>query len=260
MCLVFIAKNQHKDYPLIIAANRDEFYQRESLAMHPWQSPAILAGKDCLAGGTWLGLTAQGRFAIITNYREVPATLGKISRGQLVTDFLQAKNSADDFYQQLHGENYAGFNLVIGDLYQQDLWHFSNRHHDITAINDGVHGLSNALLNTPWPKVMDAKPVIHALCQQTFSAEHWFALLADRQQASDARLPQTGIERATERLLSSRFIHSQTYGTRCSTLITVNHQQQIHIIERSFDAHAAISGEQHFLLNKNAVAPYFLAE
>lgn len=249
MCLVLLAINQHKDYPLIIAANRDEFYQRPSQSMHWWpKATPLLAGKDLQAGGTWLGLANDGRFATVTNYREMSKEQGRYSRGELALQWLEQEQSAEAFSEQLPLTDYAGFNLLFGNIKQQRLYHISNRTEQLHAINSGLYGLSNALFDSPWPKVTSAKPIMAQLVQQPFHAEDWFALMADRTQADDGALPDTGVDPATERLLSSRFIQSESYGTRCSTLICVDKQQNVKVYERSFDHLGNISGDLQFQL------------
>lgn len=235
MCLAFFAIEQHPDYPIIIAANRDEFYARPTKAMHWWAEPHILAGKDLQAGGTWLALDRRANFAMVTNYREPQATVGKLSRGELALSFLTQQQTPQQFYQQVKPRHYAGFNLVYGNLLNAKLFHSSNRSSLSTPLEAGLHGLSNALLNTPWPKVSSGKEQMKQLCQQDFKVENWFELLADRQKADDSLLPQTGIDTKTEKLLSSRFIQSDNYGTRCSTIITVDTSRRIQVFERSFD-------------------------
>lgn len=247
MCLVLLAVNQHKDYPLIIAANRDEFYPRPSKSMHWWPSDTpLLAGKDLQEGGTWLGLTESGRFATVTNYREMPITVGRYSRGKLALEWLHQDIAAEHFHQQLPLADYAGFNLLFGNIKQQNLYHLSNRSKDLQAIHSGFYGLSNALLDSPWPKITSAKPIMAQLVQRSFHAEDWFALLADRNQADDSILPNTGVDSAVERLLSSRFIQSEAYGTRCSTIICVDKQHKVQVYERSFDQLGQVSQNLHF--------------
>lgn len=248
MCLAFFAVQQHKDYPLIIATNRDEFHSRPSLAMHWWENSQLLAGKDEQAGGTWLAIDRQANFAMVTNYREVPLSVGEKSRGNLTLAFLSEPDSSEHFFQKLNGDLYAGFNLVAGNLREQCLSHFSNRSTAITPLKNGLHGLSNALLNTPWPKVESGKAIMQELCQHDFDIEKWFDLLADQQQAADEQLPQTGIDLDLERLLSSRFIKSKDYGTRCSTIIAVDKLGGIRIVERSFDNLGHKTSQQEYLI------------
>lgn len=248
MCLAYFAIQQHKDYPLIIATNRDEFYARPSHAMHWWEKPELLAGKDEQAGGTWLAIDRQANFAMVTNYREIAISVGEKSRGNLALEFLSKPCSNEQFTHQLDSSLYAGFNLVVGNLREQRLSHISNRSSAITHLQTGLHGLSNALLNTPWPKVESGKAAMQELCLQDFDIERWFALLADQQQAPDKQLPQTGIDIELERLLSSRFIKSKDYGTRCSTIITVDNFGNTQVFERSFNSLGQTTNQQEYFI------------
>lgn len=248
MCLAFFAIEQHPDFSVIIAANRDEFYARPTKAMHWWNKPYILAGQDLQAGGTWLALDKQANFAMVTNFREPQAAAGKLSRGELALNFLAQQQTPQQFFQQVETHYYAGFNMVCGSLLSANLFHFSNRISHSTPLEAGLHGLSNALLNTPWPKVNSGKEQMKQLCQQAFHVDDWFELLANRQKAEDALLPQTGIDIETEKLLSSRFIQSETYGTRCSTIIAVDTLGKAHVFERSFDQQGLLTLQQEFII------------
>lgn len=248
MCLAFYALKQHPDFPVIIAANRDEFYARPTQNMHWWDSPSLLAGKDLRAGGTWLGLNQLGQFAMVTNVREQPLQAGELSRGHLITDFFLTSNNYFDFFQSIEAKRYAGFNLVVGDLHQAELFYYSNRHNEVIQLERGLHGLSNAALNTAWPKVSSGKQLMHELCQKNFVIEDWFALLGDKTPAQDHELPDTGVGHQLEHLLSSRFIQSEEYGTRCSTIITVDNNNMISIYERSFDELGKQADQQVFRL------------
>jgi len=239
MCLILFAYKAHPNYPLVIAANRDEFYLRPTKAAHFWsssKSESFIAGKDLQEGGTWLGLTTTGRWTAITNYRQ--AIAGKIpteklprSRGALSRHFLEWEENTNraetDYFPPIanNQSEYGGFNLLAGDL--NKLFYFSNRHNPIQTqaieVEPGVHGLCNHLLNTPWPKVEKGKQ----LFQQSIKGDHinhqtLIELLADQQHADDSQLPNTGVGMELERMLSPLFIHSTEYGTRASTIITVN--------------------------------------
>lgn len=248
MCLVLLALQEHKDYPVIIAANRDEFYARPSQSMHWWPDNHLLAGKDLQAGGTWLGLAKNGGFATVTNYREMSADVGRYSRGQLALQWLQHDSDALSFSQALPLADYAGFNLLFGNIQQQRLYHISNRSNGLQAITCGFYGLSNALLDSPWPKVTSAKPIMAQLTKKPFQVDDWFALLADKTTADAHLLPDTGVDAAIEHLLSSRFIQSADYGTRCSTIICLDTEHNIHVYERSFDPLGQVSGNLYFQL------------
>lgn len=234
MCLIALAWRVHPDFPLIVAANRDEFYHRPAAPAQFWEeSPHVLAGRDLQAGGTWLGVTRTGRFAALTNYREPGAPAGALSRGLLVSGFLEGQMSAADYADQVAqaGQQYSGFNLLLGDA--QGLLAVSNRGLAPTPLPPGVHGLSNHLLNTPWPKVEKVKRGLAALLQQPLSDEALLALMRDDQPAADADLPHTGVGLEMERLLSPLFIRSPRYGTRVSTLLRMG--EHIHFSEQAFD-------------------------
>ena len=237
MCLILFALQQHPDYPLIVAANRDEFYQRPTQAAHFWpEAPALFAGKDLQAGGTWMGVTKGGRFAAVTNYRETAAPPEHaISRGELCKNFLLADINAENYLDQLDQSknHYAGFNLLVGD--SSALYYYSNRQGVIQAITPGVHGLSNNLLNTPWPKVESGKTILTSMIATPSEPEQLLSLLLDKQIADDAALPNTGVDLDTERLLSSRFIHSEHYGTRSSAVLRIDHSGRIDWTEQCFD-------------------------
>jgi uncharacterized protein with NRDE domain len=238
MCLVLIALDSHPDYSLIVAANRDEFYERPTAAAAIWaDAPSVLAGRDLKAGGTWLGIDRQGRLAAVTNYRqgerESPAPR---SRGRLVSEFLTADLGALEYIERVQGEAdlYNGFNLIAGD--PGGFFYYSNREGRVRSLAPGVYGLSNHLLDTPWPKVAATKSAFGALLTGRASelTADLFALLSDRSRPADDLLPSTGIGREWERLLSSAFIASDGYGTRSSTVVLVGRDGRLVFIERSF--------------------------
>lgn len=229
MCLIALAYKVHPRFPLIVAANRDEFLDRPAEAARFWLDvPNILAGRDLLAGGTWLGITRQGRFAAITNHRDLhhPVLPGP-SRGLLVRAALE-----HDLDTSGTGV-YAGFNLLYGPV---DTLHYHNNvQPEGAALVPGIHGLSNAFLNTPWPKVEKAKQAMETLLPLEGPAlvEGLFRLLADERLAPDARLPATGLPLEQERAASAIFIRSPHYGTRCSTVVLVDGQGLVLFLERS---------------------------
>jgi uncharacterized protein with NRDE domain len=238
MCLVLIALSSHPDYPLIVAANRDEFYDRPTDPAGFWNDePAILAGRDLKAGGTWLGIDRRGRFAAVTNYRqgrrERPAPR---SRGHLVSDFLTASIGVREYIERAKAdaELYNGFNLIAGDA--RELFYYSNREGRARALEPGVYGLSNHLLDTAWPKVTATKSAFGALLSRGADEliDGLFRLLSDRNQFADDQLPHTGVGPEWERLLSSAFIASSNYGTRCSTVVLVGQDGGIVFVERNF--------------------------
>jgi uncharacterized protein with NRDE domain len=254
MCLIFIAKNIHPELPFILAANRDEFYNRPSLPAHFWpQQTQLLAGQDLKAHGTWLGLTRQGAIAALTNIRRSESREAAHSRGEIPLRCLQADITLNECMANLlhQRDNYAGFNLISGNI-NGNLFHLNSDATEALAIEDGIHGLSNAQLNSPWPKVEQGKSRIQALCQQTFAIEDWFALLRDPKQFTE-NLPATGIAVDLEQTLSASFIHSASYGTRASTIITLDKQQQVTFSERSFDALAQTLQTKTFSWNLHAI-------
>lgn len=237
MCTLLVAYEAHPRYRLILAANRDEFYQRPTAAAGFWQEAGdVFAGRDLVHGGSWLGVTGSGRIAALTNYRQGTAGAHGQSRGHLVSEYLKGELSAQEYLETLRGNTagYSGYNVVLGDT--DRLYCYSNKNDEIIRIEPGVHGLSNHLLNTPWPKVVRGKEALaRALEQEKVSREELFAILADSTKAPDEQLPDTGVGLELERLLSSIFISSERYGTRSSTILLVDRQHQATFVERSFD-------------------------
>ncbi|ALC18273.1 hypothetical protein DSOUD_3559 [Desulfuromonas soudanensis] len=247
MCLILLAYRSHPDYPLILAANRDEFYDRPTAPARFWpESPRLLAGRDLRRGGTWLGVTRDGRWSAVTNVREADRTMtGGRSRGELVKGFLAGEESPEDFLSQLNAEagTYPGFNLLAGT--PENLWYLSNRVDGVRLLSPGLYGLSNALLDTPWPKVVRCRRALAsalALSGSSLEAD-LFALLADRNVPPDSELPDTGFGLPWERLLSPPFILSPAYGTRSSTVLMVSGDGQASLIERTFSPG---EGPDHF--------------
>lgn len=250
MCLIFICQHAHPDYPLIIAANRDEFYPRPTVALQQWQDhPQVIAGRDLQAGGSWLGVSKNGRLAAITNHRMRDDNHYHNSRGSLVTRFLTGTQSTSEFatYLQQTAESYAGYNCVFGTLTGNPrLFHYNNTEHQLTELQAGVHGVSNASLDTPWFKLREGKQALETLLQQPMQHEAWLKMMTDQQQAADNELPDTGIDKQLEASLSSRFIHLPHYGTRCTTLITLDNHNQLSICERSYNEQAEAQNTQLF--------------
>lgn len=246
MCLVLFSLQQHADYPLIVAANRDELYERPTQAAHFWeQYPGLFAGRDLRAGGTWMGITNTGRFAAVTNFREIadpPAVT--VSRGELCTHFLSSRLKPEEYLAQLHHKKvrYAGFNLLVGTLSgtTPNLWYYSNRQQQIIKLPPGIHGLSNGLLNDPWPKVNQGKQALASRLEDSSTPETLLTVLTDTQRPADDLLPDTGIGLETERILSSRFIQSNAYGTRSSTIMRIDQQGRAEWLEQEFDHTGAI--------------------
>ncbi|MFY8037705.1 MAG: NRDE family protein [Cyclobacteriaceae bacterium] len=238
MCLIFLAVNHHPAYPLIIAANRDEFYNRQTAPADYWPDhPTILGGRDLEAQGTWMAMTTSGRISMITNYRDPQHIDPKApSRGQLVSDFLISEQTAPEYLKQLesNGKRYNGYNLIVGNF--KALHYYSNYRQGIDLIPKGIHGLSNHLLDTPWPKVAHGKKQFHDLLQSPeLNAELLFQFLKNEDRAPDELLPHTGIGLERERALSSMFIKTSGYGTRSSTVVFINQQHQVYFTERVYN-------------------------
>jgi uncharacterized protein with NRDE domain len=238
MCLILFAWKVDEDYPLVMAANRDEFYERPSAPAAFWEeAPNLLAGRDLREGGTWLGVTTEGRLAALTNYRD-PASLkiGAPSRGRLVSDYLRGREIPEAYLQRIapDADRFNGFNLLVGD--PDDLFCYSNRG-GRQRLGPGIYGLSNRLLDAPWPKVERGKTALSALLKEKkgLSPERLFALLADRNRSPDDRLPDTGVGLAWERVLSPLFIESPVYGTRSSTVLLIDRRGEVTFTERVFN-------------------------
>lgn len=238
MCLIFFGLNQHPDYKLVIAANRDEFYKRKTAPAHFWEDhPHILGGRDLEAGGTWMGMSKQGKISMVTNYRDLRNLKEAApSRGHLVTDFLLNGDQPQQYGQHVlsKAKAYNGFNLVFG--WPDELLYFSNYSGSIQRVPEGIHGLSNHLLNTPWPKVERGKSKFSALLEsQKLNIHSFFELLYDENRAADDQLPDTGLSLERERALSSMFIKSPDYGTRCSTVLLIDRDNHVRFTERVYD-------------------------
>ena len=226
-----------------MAANRDEFYARPSLPLAQWsETPQVHAGRDLEAGGTWLGIGANGRFAALTNIRDPHRPPGRRSRGELVARFLDGEIPIDEYLADVvaRSPEYGGFNLLVGNLHE--LWHFNARESEAVMLQPGIYGVSNASLDTPWPKLLRAKAALSAALDDP-RPEVLLALLSDPQTAPFAELPDTGVGLATETLLSSVFIASQSYGTRASTALIVHADGSRHLVERSFGPYGGHLGE-----------------
>ena len=247
MCLALVALDAHPKYRCAIAANRDEFHARAA-APAQWWSEGILAGRDLVAGGTWFGVARAGRWSLITNFREgIPRDPNAPSRGELVTRMLRETGSPLRSSAALLPDagRYHGFNLLVGQ--GADVAFASNRASGSLALGAGFHGLSNHLLDTPWPKLLRGKERLAAwLAEDEPAIDAAFAFLADREPASDAALPATGVSRHWERLLSSPFIVSSEYGTRSSTVLLIARDGAARFVERSFDAGGTATGEARF--------------
>jgi uncharacterized protein with NRDE domain len=238
MCLIFLAFQHHPQFPIYLMANRDEFYQRPTARLHWWEeAPDLLAGKDLQAGGTWMGINKRGNFAALTNVRTPGAMKPAApSRGELVTGFLQGSLSPADYAREVAAqrEQYSGFNLLLGNT--QTLWYVST--YDLVPVRQltpGIYGLSNAALDTHWPKVAQGKAEFsRLLAPKVPDNAAMFQMMNQRDPAPDEQLPQTGEALPLERLLSARFIASESYGTRLTTRLTIDKAGWVEVEERSF--------------------------
>lgn len=237
MCLLVFSYKQHPKYDFIFAANRDEFYERPTRPAQFWEKyPSVLAGKDMEAGGTWMGVTKDGKFSALTNYRD-PSTLKENapSRGHLVLHYLTENISPKNYMSQVDekAEKYNGFNLLAGTMNR--LMYYSNQQKKVTKILPGLYGLSNKLLDTPWPKVQHAKADLHEIINSgKISDQALFDLLKYDQPAPDKELPDTGIPKELERAVSPVFIKTENYGTRSSTILLIDKSGHITFEERRF--------------------------
>ncbi len=252
MCLLVLAWQVHPRYRLVVAANRDEFHERPTAAMAKWPPPDdIIAGRDLRAGGTWLAMDRRRRFGIVTNFRELQRPSPDApSRGNLIPDYLRNEAGAERFLEKLRptANEYSGFNLLIAD--RDSLWYASNRADRFAQpLSPGIYGLSNELLDTPWPKLQRVRRRFDPLLRQhgELAKDQLFDILADPTPAGvDEQLPSTGLPPEWEQLLSSPFVSNKDYGTRCSTVVLLEPSGTVSLTERRFDPSGAASGETEF--------------
>ncbi len=238
MCLIFISFHHHPTYKLIVAGNRDEFYNRPTVAAHFWEDrPAVLAGRDLEAGGTWLGVNRTGMISMLTNYRD-PKNIDPAapSRGHLVSGYLEGSAPPLKYLEtlQTNGKQYNGFNLIVGN--QHELWYYSNYKQGIQQLTPGFYGISNKLLETPWPKILRGKEKLGPiLSNPIIDPETVFEVLYDDLKAPYDQLPETGLTMERESALSSMFIKTENYGSRCSTVVLVDNNDKLLFSERVYD-------------------------
>jgi uncharacterized protein with NRDE domain len=251
MCLILLAWQVHPDYPLIVAANRDEFFARPTAQAAFWpESPQVLAGRDLQAGGSWLGVTRSGRFAALTNYRDPAQNQQLPSRGRLVADFLTGKEIPENYLARIaaSGVRYNGYNLLLGD--SQSLWWASNVAGEARPLAPGIYGVSNDLLDTPWPKVGAGKTAMRQAIDRLPDDGPLFDLLRNDAIHPDEHLPATGIPQAWERLLSAAFVKSPTYGTRSSTVFCQRRDGWLTFDEQTWLADAQRGGRVRYRWQK----------
>ncbi len=236
MCLIVFGYRTVPGYRLIFAANRDEFYNRPTESARFWpENRNMLAGKDLKAGGTWLGVHRSGRYAALTNFRNLLThNPDAKSRGHLVTEYLNSDSQPQDFLKSLNNpESYNGFNLLAGD--KNKFFHFSNRSMKITEVPPGIHSVSNAFMNTPWPKVTQAKKEFKTLAENdSLNEKNLFKLLLNKKTYPHDQLPETGLSPEMEKAVSAAFIKTENYGTRCSTILNIRDNGRVRFIERIF--------------------------
>lgn len=242
MCLILVAWRISERYPCVIAANRDEFFARPAEQAHWWQGEEILAGRDLLAGGTWLGVTRTGRFAALTNFRGAARRLDAPSRGALVSEILRSEDSVPQVLEHLGqvGGRYAGFNLMFSDGERLGVYESTTgERHELAP---GIYGLSNHLLDTPWPKVLNGKSALASALNELPETHGILTLLRDDRLAAQADLPRTGVSFEWEQLLSSAFIRAAEYGTRCSTLVLGDNRGEVQFTEWTWDGQGEQAG------------------
>jgi len=249
MCLAVLALRSIPGVPVLVAANRDEFHARPTAPAARWPGePAIHSGRDLRAGGTWMGATQDNRFALVTNYREPGRNRADApSRGALVEGWLRSTDTAGEYLARLHaeGERYNGFNLIVGDAGRA--WYYGNRGGAPRELPAGIHGLSNHLLDTPWPKLVRVRQAFGRLIAQAGpglpATRALHAMLHDRTPAADAELPRTGLSLERERMLGSPFIVSPDYGTRASTVLALHAEGGGELHERRYDPQGLAVGD-----------------
>lgn len=234
MCLIVFSYKTHPKYKFILAANRDEFYDRPTTTVDWWEDHDLLAGRDLKAKGTWMGVDKKGRFAAVTNFRDIKNIKEDVrSRGDLPVNFLIGNQSSEEYSNVVfyEGSQYNGFNLLTMD---DEMAHISNYDKQVNILSPGVYGLSNALLDTPWPKVKKSKELFQSKIKEDFQIEELIQLMQDDKVASDEDLPPTGLSLEMERAVSAMCIKTSNYGTCCSTAITIDFDGNVNYMEKSY--------------------------
>ncbi|WP_461480611.1 NRDE family protein [Porticoccus sp.] len=253
MCLIVFAWQSHPLFPLILVANRDEYYRRPSSPAHFWEdAPTVLGGRDLQAGGTWLGVRRDGRWSAVTNYREGETSSAPRSRGELTRQFLQGDMAIEPYGQAVQecGSAYGAFNLLLGE--DERLLYCSNRQSRPRQLAAGIYSLSNHLLDSPWPKAVHARECLQALIEKPQpTPAALLAVLQREKPFADELLPDTGVGIELERLLSPPFIRSADYGTRCTTVLMKNHRGDISLLEQNYQPGGALGERREFALKRD---------
>ena len=252
MCLIVFSFKHHTKYPVILAGNRDEFYGREAQQAHFWDTePSLLAGKDLRAGGTWLGVSQNGEFGAITNHRDLNNPVnGERSRGYIIPVFLTNNGLPEEKIKRIESNfsKYSGYNLLAGNTDQ--LFYLTNVKRQTKTVSPGVHGISNAFLDTPWPKVEAAKSAFEdAIKPALIDREAIFKLLQDSDPFPQETLPDTGLSPEMEKAVSPIFIKTDDYGTRCSTLLTIDYNGRVQFTEKTYHFNGDSSVTKNFSFN-----------
>jgi uncharacterized protein with NRDE domain len=247
MCLVVLSLGQHPDYPLILAANRDEFHARPTQDAHWWpDKPDILGGRDLQAGGTWLAMRRNGRFATVTNFRDAKPTSPEYrSRGELVTGFVEGEHDPGEYLETIGEDAYAGFSLIVGA--GTDVAYLSNREDGNRALEHGIYGLSNALLDGPWDKVERSKRGLSALIKDdAINEPSLFRLMDDRNKGPVEEVERGRLDFETAHRITAPFIVMENYGTRSTTVLLISRQGECRFTERRFNPEGRMTGESRF--------------
>jgi uncharacterized protein with NRDE domain len=247
VCLIALSLGQHSQYPFILAANRDEFHARPTKEAHWWpDKPDILGGRDLQAGGTWLALHRDGRFATVTNFRDAqPPSPKHRSRGYLVTDFLDSELAPIDYLDSIDEAGYAGFNLIVGTA--TDVAYLSNREEGTRTLGPGTYGLSNALLDGPWHKVESTRKQLSSLVATSdINVTSLMRLMNDRSKAPVSEVEKGRLDFGTAHAITAPFIVMPDYGTRCTTIVLADNAGNWQFIERRFDNTGRRVGDAQF--------------
>ena len=252
MCLILFAHHATPQYKLVLIANRDEYHQREAKPADFWQnSPNIFGGIDCTAGGSWLSVDKSGRFAAITNIRKPPfKKTNTLSRGEIISQFLSRQQTAAEFINELKEKDhlYGLFNLLLLD--DSGLWHYSSDSQQSQAVPHGIHGLSNASLDTPWPKLARSQAALEQqLSLPLIDESKLLNIMQSTERPSDEELPKTGVSLEFEQFLSSVFIQGDDYGTRCTTLLTIDHSNTMKFTELTYNVEGSESSRVQQIIN-----------